>query len=142
MGGCQKMSEKKMKSTAEDALRVKYDEDFKVIEAREFDDESFYAWLRPDSRPEIIVRAEMNNDGSALYDNYVVKTITHNISESVELLMKDYGGDYYVFTKNIIEYTDDENIDDTPQKHLDRNPGDRFDIAIFISEETIKVVYI
>ncbi|MBR2675251.1 MAG: hypothetical protein IKE52_07390 [Mogibacterium sp.] len=134
-GGCQKMSEKSMITTAEEALRAKYDESFNAVETRAIDDECFYAWLRPSTRPDIIIRAEMNNDGTALSDNYIVKKICHEISDKVELLMKDYSGDYYVFTKNILEYTIDESLDTTPQKHLEDNPEDRFDIVVFIAAE-------
>lgn len=113
---------------AKETIGAKYGEEFEVVEIHRDSQDSFYAWLRPKSDPSIVVRAELNKDGSASYDNYNVRKICHEISDKAESIAPNK---YVIFTRNILNYTYDANDALT---HLTLNPGDRFDVAVFSPE--------
>lgn len=133
------MGESKRVKTAKSIISEKYSEEFSVIETRELSESSFYAWMSPADRPDIVFRAEITNDGSWSTDDYIVKILCHEITDRAEYEMRDYPGEYFVFTKNILEYTLDGAKDTTVEKHLENNPGDRFDIVIFTEKKNTDV---
>lgn len=134
-GGYSKMKNDQRIQIAQEALRQKYGKEFTVLEARSADAGGFYAWARPESRPEIIVRASLNDDGSKVMDDYPVRIICHDLTEKAEWFLKEYEGDCFVFTHNMMEYTIDDINEVTVQRHFIDNPLDKFYIAVFTEND-------
>lgn len=133
-GGCSEMGNHQRTDTAQNALEQKYGEAFTVFETRSADAGGFYAWAYPQTDPEIVFRACLSEDGSAVTDNYPVRIICHDLSEKAEWYLKEYEGEIFVFTDNRFETTFDDGKDISAQEHLDNNPGDMFYISIFAGD--------
>lgn len=133
------MEDSQRLETAKTALEQKYGEEFTVIETSPADAGGFYAWAMPDSRPGIVFRASMSDDGSSITDDYPVRIACHDLTDKAEWCLKEYEGEVFVFTDNVLEYTIDDINDITPEKHLEDNPGDKFYISVFVEEDTAEL---
>ena len=133
LGGCSKVSEKERMELAEKAMEEKYGESFETQEIQPAQGDSFFAWIRPKSHSNIVVKAIVSGDGSQVDDDYATKTVCHAISNDVEWKLREWPGDFFVHTENILEIVSETDLGLTPKEYLERHPGDRFDIAVIVT---------
>lgn len=133
-GGCTGMYDNNKSEMARTAIEQKYGEEFIILETRSGEEGGLYAWVSPAENPNVIFRAELNEDATIISDNYPVRRLCEELTEKAEWALKGYDEEFYVFTENLMEYTTDENADVTIDKYLEDNPGDKFYISVFVEE--------
>ena len=129
---------KELMATAEQALKEKYGTAFKAVDIRKENEDRFEVWLREESHPGLVARAAMNNDGTGINDNYVAKVLCHRITDMAEQAMKDYPGDIFIYTVNMMLYVNETDVNIDFKTYLDAYDGvEEFDIYIFVERPNI-----
>lgn len=120
-------------------LNEKYNDTFEIEEVQSHSIfRGYYTVIAyQEENPDLLFRANVNTDGTAVSDNYVSKIVCKDLSNKVARNLDALKGIYYIFTQVLTEPTMLNNVRITLEEYLEANPKNKFTINVnYCPEET------
>lgn len=121
---------------AEEALQIKYNESFTVSDFIKKSGDYYTVYASSKNYPDITFYADVNSDGKDVSDTYAAKRLGLKISNIVNQSLKDFDGEYFVYSHPMIENFYTNNADISIEDFVATFPSNTFDINVYVDKES------